>query len=175
MGTGCMTNCRDAKVISSTSTVAGLASPWMLLGSASIEHSRKEPVRFDSFRFRIFRISIGLVRFVWFDAVRPSFFGRVVARSGSVRFRVRFRPVPKWLQNAPESLWPVLIVRFGKMCPASELLKGHVSVKLSTGSEMLYGHLTIISIHYNFRIIFQKFEIILEWFISAQNYEFLVK
>ena len=38
-----------------------------------------------------------------FDAVRPAFFSRVVARSGSVRFRVRFRPVPE--SNGP--------VRFG--------------------------------------------------------------
>ena len=30
-----------------------------------------------------------------FDAVRPALFGRVVARSGSVRFRVRFRPFPE--------------------------------------------------------------------------------
>ena len=48
-----------------------------------------------------FRKIIGSVRFgsdnsfSRFDAVRPSFFGRVVARSGSVRFRVRFRPVPE--------------------------------------------------------------------------------
>ena len=51
-----------------------------------------EPVRFDSFRFWILRKLIGSVRFgseqyfARFDAVRPAFFGRVVARSGSVRF-----------------------------------------------------------------------------------------
>ena len=54
--------------------------------------SRKESVRFDSFRFRTFRKLIGLVRFdsdgyfSQFDAIRPAFFGRVVARSSSVRF-----------------------------------------------------------------------------------------
>ena len=48
--------------------------------------------RFDSFRFRTFRKLIGSVRFgseisiSGFDAVRPVFFGRFVARSGSVRF-----------------------------------------------------------------------------------------
>ena len=51
----------------------------------------KEPVRFDSLRFLTFlRTFIGSVRFgqimFRFDAVRPAFFGRVVARSGSVRF-----------------------------------------------------------------------------------------
>ena len=57
--------------------------------------SRKKPVRFDSVRFRTFRKFIGWVRsgsdnsFCRFDAVRPVFFVRVVARSGSVRFRVR--------------------------------------------------------------------------------------
>ena len=62
--------------------------------SPSTEHCifRKEPVRFDSFRFRTFRKLIGSVRFgsdnsiSRFDVVRPAFFGRVVARSGSVRF-----------------------------------------------------------------------------------------
>ena len=49
-------------------------------------------LRFDSFRFRTFRGFIGSVRFgsencnSRFDVVRPAFFGRVVARSGSVRF-----------------------------------------------------------------------------------------
>ena len=60
---------------------------------------RKESVRFDSFRFQIFRKLIGSIRFgsvrfcsarnkvSRFDAVRPAFlFGRVVARSASVRF-----------------------------------------------------------------------------------------
>ena len=48
-----------------------------------------------------FRKLIGPVRFgsetniSQFDAVRPAFFGRIVARSDSVRFRVRFRPVPE--------------------------------------------------------------------------------
>ena len=52
----------------------------------------KEPVRFDRFRFWTFRSIIGSVRIgsenniSGFDAVRPAFFGRVVARSGSVRF-----------------------------------------------------------------------------------------
>ena len=62
----------------------------------------KEPVRFDSFRFRTFLRLIGSVRFgsekysSRFDAVRPAFFGRVVARSGSVsvRFGSSLRPVP---------------------------------------------------------------------------------
>ena len=59
--------------------------------------------RFDSFRFRNFRtkkhrfdsvrqFAIHLFRF---DAVRPVLCERVMAWSGSVRFRVRFRPVPK--------------------------------------------------------------------------------
>ena len=54
--------------------------------------NRKEPLRFDSFRFRTFRKLIGLVQFgsgnsyFRFDAVRPALVGRVVARSGSVRF-----------------------------------------------------------------------------------------
>ena len=54
-------------------------------------YSRKEPVRFDSFRSRTFRKLLGLVRFgsevvvSRFDAVRPALFGRFVARSGSVR------------------------------------------------------------------------------------------
>ena len=45
---------------------------------------RKEPVRFDSFRFRTFRQFTGSVRFgsvndlSQFDAARPAFFGRVV-------------------------------------------------------------------------------------------------
>ena len=55
-------------------------------------NDRKDSVRFDSFWFRTFRTFIGSVRFdsyiyfTRFDAVRPAFFGRVVARSGSVRF-----------------------------------------------------------------------------------------
>ena len=55
-------------------------------------HIRKEPVRFDSFRFRTFRKFIGSVRFGLanyisrFDAARLVFFGRVAARSSSVRF-----------------------------------------------------------------------------------------
>ena len=54
--------------------------------------NRKDTVRFDSFRFQTFQKLIGSVRFgsemyfSRFDAVRPAFFGRVVARSGSVRF-----------------------------------------------------------------------------------------
>ena len=53
------------------------------------DHCRKEPVRFDSFQFRTFRKknrlgSDGL--FPRFDVVRPASCGRVVARSGSVRF-----------------------------------------------------------------------------------------
>ena len=68
--------------------------------AALVADLRKKPVGFDSFRFRTFRRLIGSVRFVsefslsWIDAVWPAFFGRVVARSGSVRFRVRFQPVP---------------------------------------------------------------------------------
>ena len=60
--------------------------------AAPADYRRKEPVRFDSFRFRTFRKSIGSVRcgsenvVSRFDAVRPSFFGRVLAQSGSVRF-----------------------------------------------------------------------------------------
>ena len=52
--------------------------------------------RFDSFRFRTSRQIIGSVRFgsqnifSRLDAVRPAFFGRVVARSGSVRFGSAF-------------------------------------------------------------------------------------
>ena len=69
--------------------------------------------RFDSIRFGfgLFENSslrFGSVRFVsvsQFDAVRPAFFGHVVARSGSVRFgsvrfRVRFRPVPEFNGSA---------------------------------------------------------------------------
>ena len=52
----------------------------------------KDPVRFDSFRFRTFRQFIGSVRFrsedsiFRFGAVRPALFGLAVARSGSFRF-----------------------------------------------------------------------------------------
>ena len=62
--------------------------------------SRKEPVRFGSVRLRTFLKLIGSVRFgsenynSWLDVVRPAFFGRVVARSGSVRFGSVPRPVP---------------------------------------------------------------------------------
>ena len=62
---------------------------------------RKETVRFDSFRFQTFRKFMGLVRFgsafclPRFDAVRLAFSRHAVARFGSVRFRVRFRPVPE--------------------------------------------------------------------------------
>ena len=64
---------------------------WDTMGTL-IDIFRKEPVRFDSFRFRTFRKVFGSVRFgsdnyfPRFDAVRPAFFGRVVARSDSVRF-----------------------------------------------------------------------------------------
>ena len=37
----------------------------------------------------------------------------------------------------------------------------------------LYGHLTILSIHYNFKIIFQH--LIAIWHISVQHSEILVK
>ena len=46
---------------------------------------RMEPVRLDSFRFRTFR-RFSENKFFWFEALRPAFFGRVVVRSGSVRF-----------------------------------------------------------------------------------------
>ena len=67
------------------------------------EESGKEPVRFDSFRFRNWFVLIrfGSVRFGnrfgRFDAVRPALFERLVVGSGfgSVRLCVRFRPVPK--------------------------------------------------------------------------------
>ena len=73
--------------------------------------SRKEPLRFDSFRFRNFRKLIGSVRFgsersfSWFDAVRPALFGRVVARSDSVRSGSavssgRFRNSRVWFGSA---------------------------------------------------------------------------
>ena len=79
----------------------------------------KEPVRFDSFRFRTFlRKLFGSVRFgadkyfSRFDTVRTAFFGRVVARSGSVRFvsasgSGRFRN------------WPI---RFGSVRPVRFLI-----------------------------------------------------
>ena len=44
-------------------------------------------VRFDSVRFGSVRFgSVRKNMFARFDTVRPAFFGRVVARSGSVRF-----------------------------------------------------------------------------------------
>ena len=52
---------------------------------------RREPVRFDSFRFRTFRKVIGSARFgsesrvSQFDAIQPVLFERIMARSGSVR------------------------------------------------------------------------------------------
>ena len=55
-------------------------------------NNRKEPGRLDSFRWRTFPTLIGSVGFgsdnylSRFDALRPAFFGRVVASSGSVRF-----------------------------------------------------------------------------------------
>ena len=60
---------------------------------------RKEPVRFDSFRFRTFSKThrFGSARFGQyvsrFDAVRPALFGRAVARSRT-KFASFPRPVP---------------------------------------------------------------------------------
>ena len=85
---------------------------------------RKEPVRFDSFRFRTFRKLIGLVRFgskmclSRFDAVWPPFVGRLVARFGSVRFRVRFRPVPE----LNGSVRPIRFGRFGSVYSFLDML-----------------------------------------------------
>ena len=79
--------------------------------------NRKETVRFDSFRFQTFRQLIDSVRFgselyfSRFDAVRLAFFGHVMARSSSVRFRVRFRPVPEF--NGLVRFGSVRPVRFG--------------------------------------------------------------
>ena len=77
-----------------------------LVASESFELGpRKELVRFDSFRFRTFEQHIGLVRF---GLVRKNIFQvrcasacvfrtrRGSVRFGSVRFHVRFRPVPEF-------------------------------------------------------------------------------
>ena len=50
--------------------------------------------RFGSVRF-------GKTTISWFDAVRPVFLKHVIVRFGSVRFRVRFQPVPELL-TVPE-------------------------------------------------------------------------
>ena len=78
-------------------------------------------VRFDSFRFRKF---VGSVRFgsenqnSLFDPVPPASFGRVAARSDSVRFCVWFRPVPKFNGSVRfGSVW-FGSVRFGSVRPA---------------------------------------------------------
>ena len=68
------------------------------------------------------------------------------------------------------------------------LIQGHATAQNELGMALLtgalrrppedddlYGHLTIVSIHCNFRIIVQHFEIIVKWFISVQKYEFIVK
>ena len=76
--------------------VKGLLSPEHHITTQGIPSAGRN--RFDSFRFQF---EISSVRFgsensvSRFDAVRLAFLGRVVARSGSVRFRVRFRPVPE--------------------------------------------------------------------------------
>ena len=63
---------------------------------------RKEPVRFDSFRFRTFRQFIGLVRFGSDKEISVRRGSACVFRTcrgsvrfSAVRFRVRFRPVPE--------------------------------------------------------------------------------
>ena len=67
-------------------------------------HGRKEPARFDSFRFRD-SLNIGSVRFglaivlfllffFRFDAIRPAHFERPMVRSGSVPFGSAFGSGP---------------------------------------------------------------------------------
>ena len=83
---------------------------------------RKEPVRFDSFRFRTF---IGSVRTIIFpDTVRPAFFRtyRGSVRFGSVRFRARFWPVPKLNGSFRFEVRPV---RFGFSFLPDELQVRH--------------------------------------------------
>ena len=41
--------------------------------------------------------------------------------------------------------------------------------------QVVYGHLNMISIHYNFIIIAHICELIVKWLISVQNYEVIVK
>ena len=63
------------------------------------EYIRKEQVRFDSFRFGVFSISLcfGLVRFDNYCSGFMRFRLRFSDAPwlGLVRFRIRFRPVPK--------------------------------------------------------------------------------
>ena len=81
---------------------------------------RKEPVRFDSFWFRTFRKFIGSVQFgQLFAPVRRGSVCLFRTRRGSVRFglvrfRVRFRPVPKL--KASVRFGSVRPVRFGFLC-----------------------------------------------------------
>ena len=68
-------------------------------------------------------------------SVRPELFGRVVARSGSVRFRIRFRPVPK--SNGS--------VRFGRLGSVSSsilflLPSWYISVNGTHGSFLIRRH-----------------------------------
>ena len=72
------------------------------------DYIRKEPVRFGSVRFGSVPDFSKDIRFgsVWFgnsffrfDAVRPALFIRVVARSGSVRFRIRSRLVLEFIDS----------------------------------------------------------------------------
>ena len=77
-----------------------------------------------------YSVRFGSVRKIRFDAVRPALFGRVVARSGSVRFCVRFRPVPK-LNGSVRfgSAGSVRLVRFGFLfLPDRCREPGHTSI-----------------------------------------------
>ena len=81
-----------------------------LLIVSGLQHGRyhdhaREPVRFDSFRFRTFRVRFGSEIFL-FGSIRfrLRFFGRVVARSGSVLFG-SVRPVRFGFLFFPD-IWP---------------------------------------------------------------------
>ena len=75
---------------------------------------RKERVRFDSFGSGLGSARFGSEKkhFSQVDAVWPALFGRVMVRSGSVRFRVRFRPVSQLNSS----------VRFGLVRPVLFLI-----------------------------------------------------
>ena len=80
---------------------------WAAWPNGSWASCRKEPVRFDSVRLRTSRQFIGSVRFgqICFPVRRGSACAfrtcRDSVRFGSVRFRVRFWPVPKLTDSAP--------------------------------------------------------------------------
>ena len=95
------------------------AGRWWATGPA---HLRKELVRFDSFRFRVFRILIGSVRF-----------GKTTQCSGSTRFGLRFSDASR--------LGPVRFGSFPCSVPAGSEIKRFGSVWFGRFGSVSYSFL----------------------------------